>query len=198
MPVPWASYSAPRPIFSACGWRSSGRRGVPTCPRSTDKEEWCGWVSEWKSCWSLPSCVTRLVLRRRPLSALCSSLSVHLQQTYFRRSLLQRTSSRRPDKIGLSALYGSNGTSMSHDHMWRRRPRFEAARYLNSSSVRVLAARHRLQHGRVPARGQENKLRPRSKRTQATLFDEHALLCRLISCYGGSSTRQNPRQPCNG
>ena len=28
--------------------------------------------------------------------------------------------------------------------------RFEAARYLNSSSVRVLAAHHRLQDGRVP------------------------------------------------
>ena len=30
------------------------------------------------------------------------------------------------------------------------------------------------------------------------LFDEHALPCRLVGCYGGFSTRPNFRQPFNG
>ena len=41
-------------------------------------------------------------------------------------------------------------------------------------------------------------MRRRSSGAWPVLFDEHALPCRLVGCYGGSSTRQNFRQPFNG
>ena len=37
-------------------------------------------------------------------------------------SLAAEDLQRKAEDLGLFELHGSNGTSMSHDHMWRRRP----------------------------------------------------------------------------